>query len=104
VISIVWYMAAGPDLVFAFDACARSWVYTVGWGIIVIGVMALGAAYHEGTGVVVVVVSSILIVVAPMISLFLGKEGVMSATGLLGCYVVLLIGTLPAVAYAVRKS
>jgi len=106
VVSIVWYTAAGPNLVFAFDARVRWWVAVVGFfvfgfvGIVLTTVTADLMRISED----LLLVLNLLIFGVILTSELLWLMGLLSTTGIMGCYVMLLTGTLPAVLYAFRKN
>jgi len=102
VISILWYTAAGPDLIFAFDACVRWWVSLIGYvafmfggAVLVLAQKGIGEAKKKGLAFIVYAVA--------IASLALWFLGLLSVTGLMGCLVMLLTGTLPAVLYAAKR-
>jgi hypothetical protein len=106
VVSIAWYTAAGPDLVFAFDARVYWWVALIGWAIFMIGgvMLAVVGGIVRGLSVEEALVLILLVLGVGLTSLFLWLLGPLSATGLMGCLVMVLTGTLPAVLCAARKS
>ena len=102
-VSIACCTAMGPDLVFTFGASVRWWVAFFGILMFVVGgaILALAQEWTSEAGKIGLVA---FVYGVAFTSLFLWLLGPLSGTGLMGCLVMLMTGTFPAVCYAAKKS